>query len=455
MPAVADVAGKTQIGPSDLDRATRLERELLACCLRSPQSGGDGLDQVIETIDPEDFAVHAHRLVFRACLDLHEAKEPITLTTVFDRLRITGQAKELGPNPALWLADVWELQETDIHAGYFAAKVREAALLRRLRRAAVDILSRADKPNGPAADVVSDCEQLVFELSERAGSTSGPRAAADMVREALARIDERAGRGDGPCGVVTGFDGIDDYLSGLKPGQLIVVGARPGAGKTSLGLCVALNAVEAGVPVLFASMEMPEAEIMDRALAARSGVPLRNIERGSLDGSQAGRVTAAAAELKGQPFSLDCTPDLSAARLASEMRRAVRRRSVGLVVVDYLQLMRPENPRENRNQQVGLLARRIKQAARMSGVPVLLACQLNREVEHRDGGKPRLGDLRESGEIEQHADAVLLLAPHSDQPEESPVWLTDVIIAKNRNGPTGEVTLSYCRPLARFENAPK
>jgi replicative DNA helicase len=198
---------------------------------------------------------------------------------------------------------------------------------------------------------------------------------------------------------------------------------------------------------------MPRAEISDRILSMRSGVPLRAIQRGRLDGEQPAAVIAAARSFSREPFAIIDAADLTAARLGSIVRRAVRRRGVKLVVIDYLQLLRPENDRDPRHLQVGTLARRVKQLARACGVPVVLLAQLNRESENRTGGKPRLADLRESGEIEAHADAAILIHPRPDQPADAPVWLSDLIVAKNRNGPVGEVALEYQRPLTRFANA--
>jgi replicative DNA helicase len=313
----------------------------------------------------------------------------------------------------------------------------------------------ADSP-GPAADVAARCEQLLFEAADPAAmATGGPKGSAEWVRVALSQIDERAERGGALDGLSTGLAGLDGFLAGLKPGQMIVVGARPGVGKTALGLRIGLANSAAGVPVLFISAEMPTGEIAARALAQRSGVGLRAIQSGRFGEGEAGRVAEAGRELEAEPFFIDDTSGVSAARVASELRRAVRRRRVGLCVVDFLQLLVPDNPRENRVLQVGGMARSIKLAARACGVPIVTLCQLNRESEGRDGGRPRLADLRDSGEIEQNADAVILLHVPPGQSADEPVWRVDAIVAKNRNGPVGETTLDYARPIVRFDNARK
>ncbi len=241
---------------------------------------------------------------------------------------------------------------------------------------------------------------------------------------------------------------------------MIVVGARPGGCKTALGLNIALNiaatAASGGVPALFLSLEMPAVEIAGRVLAMGSGVPMHRFNRGvRLGGDELNALVAVNAPggIGTAPLFIDDRADVTAAGVAGTLRRAVHRRGVGLAVVDYLQLLQPENPKDNRVQQVGTAARRLKHVARQTGVPIICLCQLNRQVEDRAGGKPRLSDLRESGEIEQHADAVVLLHTPPGQPDSNAVWTIDAVVAKNRNGPVSDVPLAYKRPLMRFENS--
>ncbi|MCE9564937.1 MAG: AAA family ATPase [Planctomycetes bacterium] len=439
---------------NDVDRATGIERHLLGACLWSDTRNGDGLDRAAEIVTVADFAVHAHGLVFKTMLALREENSPVTAVTVHERMSGDGTAVELGHRPAGWFFDLISEVPGDTMADYLAGRVKEAARVRKLRHVAVEIAARVRDSGRPAADILAECEALLFAEGEQDIAASGPRSADVLVRDGLARIDDRSSR-SGPDGLETGFCELDSYLAGLKAGQLIVVGARPGCGKTALALGIASNVAASGFPVLFASLEMSATEITDRLFAVRSGVPLRMIQSGQLNEHHSAAVCDAAAKLRGEPLEVDDAPDLTAARLAAIVRRAVRRRGVKLVVVDYLQLMRPENERDPRHLQVGTIARRVKQLARACNVPVLLLAQLNREAENRTGGKPKLSDLRESGEIEAHADAVLLLNPQPDQPPESPVWATDCIIAKNRSGPTGELTLAYRRTITRFENSPR
>ncbi|HEX4610958.1 MAG TPA: DnaB-like helicase C-terminal domain-containing protein [Urbifossiella sp.] len=445
------------VGPDDLADASRLERQLLAVCIHSAAADGYATDIASELVTAEDFAHHAHQMVYRAIIDLKAAGEPPTAQLLYAHLKRTVGVADLGPNPALWFADL--LQETsafeEAHVRIYAQKVNEIARRRGLKRAAIAIHREADAP-GRADEVVTRCESILFAATAGEGrNADGPRDTPVMVRTALARIDARAGRGGGFDGIPTGFGDLDAYLAGLRAGQVVVIGARPSVGKTALALRIALNATAGGYPTLFFSMEMNEDEVMARVLSMRSGVPLSRIDQGRLTSDQAGAVDTAGSLLAEEPFYLDAGADLSPDRFASELRRAVHRKGVKLAVVDYLQLMRPTNPRDNRNLQVGGAARAVKLAAGACGIPVLLLAQLNREVEGRKGDKPRLSDLRDSGEIEQHANTVVFLHPQEEQGQGGSPKLIDAVVAKNRNGPKGDVTLQFTGECVRFDNLPR
>ncbi len=430
------------------------EEHLIGGVLRDP----DVLDEVRRLVSGDDFYFDAHQRFFCVIEELVAEGRPVDLVAVHDRLRRRGWFDDVGGAKAI--ADIWESVPTGANAWYHAKLVRESADLRRLIHAANEIARDAYDRTASAAELVAKAEQRVFDIRDRRGDTEGPRLLAACVRDALDQIDRRIG-GE-LAGLATGYADLDAVLAGLRPGQLIVVGARPGGGKTAIGLNVAVNiavaATTAGAPTLFLSLEMPRVEIAGRVLAMGSGVPMHRFNRGERLADYELEALAAVNAPGGfgaAPMWVDDRPDMSAAEVASTLRRAKRRHGIGLAVVDYLQLLAPENPKDNRVQQVGTAARRLKQVARQTGVPVVCLCQLNREVENRAGGKPRLADLRESGEIEQHADAVVLLHTPAGQPDDQPVWQIDAVVAKNRNGPISDVPLAYKRPLMRFENHAK
>lgn len=445
--------GTIGITADDVASAEQIERSLLACCLRADEIGGGGLDDVAAVVRPEDFATYAHQLVFRAMLELRAAKVTVTAATAYQQLRKGGHLADLGERPADWLAELLDLEPTGALAGFYAGEVRDAAQKRALKRAHLEMSSVLYEPGLSATEAAARCERIVFEASSATAPTSGPRSLADLVREELVNLDDRASNG-APIGVQTGFTEIDRLVGGMRPGQMVVLGARPAVGKTALSLGIASNVAAAGVPVLFVSLEMPSEELTQRLLSLRSGVPLTAIREGRLTAAQVDKLYSATPAVRELPLRFEDTPNMTADRLAATARREVRRNGAGLLVVDYLQLVTPENPRENRNAQIGLLARRLKLLARECGIPVLVLSQLNRETENRPNPKPRLSDLRDSGEVEQHADIVLLLSEQRGPNDDERFQIVDCDIAKNRNGPTGEVTLRRVRALTRFENAP-
>lgn len=428
------------------------EKALLGSILRDPPV----LDAVAATVVAEDFYRDAHQRIYRALAEMAAAgRITIDLVSVYQWLEHAGHLADIG-GPA-YLAEIWEMVPTGANAEYYAATVRDTSLARQLIHVANEIAHGAYNRSAPALDQLATAERQLFEL-RGGGAGTGPRIARDLIREAIDRIEARyAARGQ--CGaelngLSTDYPDLDQYLAGLRAGQVLVIGARPGGGKTALALNIAANVACAGVPTLFFSLEMPATEIADRLLSMGANVNLSRINRAALDPEH---IQAIADQQKSSgagalPLWVDDAAEQTADRIGAITRRAVRRHGVGLVVVDYLQLIQPENPRENRTQQVGLVARRLKLLARQCEIPLLCLCQLNRAVEARAGGKPGLADLRESGEIEQHADAVLLLNPAANQAPESEVHTIEVGVRKNRNGPTGELTLAYRRPVLRFEN---
>ena len=273
------------------------------------------------------------------------------------------------------------------------------------------------------------------------------------VSKVFDRIDDiKCGRAS--AGLPTGFRELDTLLCGMEAGELVVIAARPSVGKTALATAITTNATAAGVPALLFSIEMPRLSIFQRVLAMRSGVPLTSIQKGWVSGEQFDKVFEAGNALAKEPlFVQDATP-MSAARIVSCVRRGVRRHKLGLVVVDYLGMIEMENQRDNRVQQVGLASKRMKDLAKNCKIPLVLLCQLNRACEDRPDGKPKLSDLRDSGEVEQNADVVILLNRQKGQRDDADVVLVDAQVAKARNGLVGEVTLAYRKRITRYENAP-
>lgn len=427
------------------------ERLLLAAVLRDPDLALDAADRFV---GPEDFAVFVHGLVFGVCRDLFRAARVAGPADVLAELQRRGQAAELGPAAGAFLFDLWNEAPTGAGAEYYAAQVRDAALRRRLRHAALEILSDTERPpTGPADEALAAAGAKLHDLLDRAAGRSDAVVGLDeLLRGALGEVEARAAGTVPAAGLGSGFELLDALTGGFRPGQLVIVGARPGVGKTALLLAVLAHITRSGAPAFLASLEMPRQELGERLLAMGTGTKLHRIRTGRLGDADLERLSRAndPAVFGNAQLFADDTTHLTAERFGATVRTLVRRRGVRAAAIDYLQLLQPADRREPRVQQVGRMTRELKLAARQCGVPVLAACQLNRETESR-GGPPRLSDLRESGSIEQDADVVILLHVPPGQHEECETLRVEAHVAKSRNGPTGTVPLVYRRTVVRFE----
>lgn len=438
----------TALPPHDL----AAERAILGGILRDP----DVLPAVRALVSSEAFYLDAHRRIFSALSSLADSASPIDLPSIAGALTRNHDLADVGGET--YLADLFAGAATGADAEYHARTVQDRATVRAVIHAANAILRDAHDGGVPAEELLAGAERAIFGIAERhQQARDTAQHIQKAVRDLLLDIDERAARGTELAGLSSGYADLDEVLGGLRPGELVVIGARPSTGKTALALNISARVATNDVPVFLASLEMPARELAGRLLAMGSGVPMQRITRGhGLTPDESDRIAAAASRegIGGSPIYVDDTADQLPVRIAATCRRLIRRFSVGLAVVDYLQLMRPENHRDNRAQQVGMLTLRMKHMARDCGIPVILLSQLNRELEH-GARKPRLSDLRESGDIEAHADRVIMLHRDPKLDQEEPAWPIDVIVAKNRNGPTGEKRLLYQRAAMRFENMAK
>lgn len=435
---------------ADLIRPDRLppqsreaEMNVLGSMLRDPEV----IDDVMAVAPPRDFYFDAHQKVFTAILALRETNRPVELPSVFAWL-CEAKWKE-GVGGAEYLAELWDSAPTAANAGYYARIVRDKAVGRRLIHACTETLREAYDGAMPTAELVAQAEQRVFDLSTGA-APDGPVEWDDYIDAARRQIDDRTAAGGAkPRFVPTGFASLDNLLGGFYAESLYVIGAAPGCGKTAVTLAFLAAAARAGTPGLLHALEMSGEELGERGLAMTAGVPLNWIRgTGHLPDWAAERVASAPGV--GRVW-IDDAPDVTAAAIASATRRMVSRHRVGIVAVDYLQLIAADAAgRENRNLAVGDNTRRMKLLARACKVPVLLACQLNRK--HDDYTRPTLQSLRDSGEIGQHPDCVIFLWRDEPPPNGAEEEAINVTVAKQRNGPTGEIRLTFRRPCVRFED---
>ncbi len=431
--------------PHDLDA----ERAVLGCMILS----GDACDEVIMLLREEDFYADAHQKLFRHLSAMHADGKRVDALLLKKRLQREGDLEAIGG--MAYLAEVATSVPYAAHATHYAKIVREKAIERGLMHAGIEVLRDSYDVTTTPEQKLAKAEQLIFAVRDDRADEK-VRSIGELLIEAMDLIDAR--RAGTHSGQPTGLIDLDKATSGLHDSELTILASRPSMGKSALATTIAKYvAVESEVPVLFISLEMSALELADRLLCSMARVPMNTLRSGFLSDTQRPELVKASNVLGRSRLAIDDTPSRSVAEIAAAARRMKRKGGLGLVVVDYMQLIRPENSRDPRQEQVAKMARGLKLLAREVKVPVLCLAQLNREVEDRTKHRPRLSDLRESGAIEQDADVVLLL--HREEmyrsPEdksESTEGIANLIIAKQRNGPCCDVRLAWFGKYTRFEN---
>ncbi len=422
--------------------------------------------EVATLLQPEDFHQPAHSAIYEAILALQSAIPPRPV----DQLTITSELKNRGTLGAAggiaYLAELETSVPTTANTLSYARIVQEKAIKRRLIQACGELTDIAVEPSTAVEELLDEAQRRVFAIAER-HQEGDLRAFADVLDQTLELIDKLRETGGGVTGLPTGFVDLDHMLTGLHSGELIILAARPGVGKTSLALNIATHAAlrsKRGVAVF--SLEMPQDQLAMRLLSAETRIDMKRIREGRLGQPQMEKIQHSAGELWNAPLFIDDSGSLSSFDLRTKVRRLATKLStmdppqkLGLVVIDYLQLMHQRGA-ESRQQEVQEISRSLKALAKELEVPIIALSQLNRKVEERRGqkGKPMLSDLRESGSIEQDADVVMFIHKDLDELEESgppapgqPMEV-ELIVAKQRNGPTGSVYLLLFSEYTRFEN---
>jgi replicative DNA helicase len=413
---------------------------------------GGALDAVILDVrlGDEDFYRERHRLVFKAIKRLYERSEAIDAITVSELLRSEGELEEAGGRDAVsHLASVVPVPG---NAKHYAEIVKRNALLRRLLTASHTIQKSVQEREGEPRDLVERAEALLFQVAHDERSKDFSRLS-EILSFEVDRLEALA-RGDRELtGTPSGFRDLDGVLGGFQPGNLIIVAARPSIGKSALVCNIAENvATKHETPVAFFSLEMSEAELAHRFIASRARISNDRLRRGKVAERDWPRVVKACNELESAPLWIDESSDLSLLELRAKARRlaASEGGKLGLVIVDYIQLMRAEDPRSNRVEQVGQFSRGLKILARELNVPVIGLSQLSRAPEQRPDKRPMLSDLRESGSIEQDADVVTFIYRDAIYNEDADPSEAEFIVAKHRNGPIGKVDVVFLEQYPRF-----
>jgi replicative DNA helicase len=423
---------------------------------------GDAVALAIETVDDTAFYKEANRRVFRGMVRLYGRGEVIDVVTLSDELKSAGELDAVGGMP--YLAELVDAVPTAANIEYHCRILKDKSTLRKLIEAATEIVQDAyTAPAGEVADALDEAEQRIFHIAQSSQRT-GFVWIKEILWPAFERIEELQ-RGSGSVtGVPTGFPDLDNLTAGFQPSDLIIVAGRPSMGKTALALNFAQQAAIANeVPVALFSLEMSKESLVQRLLCAEGRVDAGRLRRGRLQDDEYARLATAAGHLNTAPIWIDDSPSITALELRAKARRLAAEVDLGLVVVDYLQLMSGPRGAENRQQEISSISRALKAVAKELNVPVIALSQLSRAPEQRTDRRPVLADLRESGAIEQDADLVMFVYREEaykkrgedliDESGESIEGKTELIIGKQRNGPTGVVSLYFHKKYTLFESA--
>lgn len=409
-------------------------------------------DKVIE----DDFYRQDHRLLFRVVSRLATSGNPIDVITVSEELQRLGELENAGGMG--YLAELAEKTPSASNVRSYANIVHERAVLRRLIQVSGEISDSAFNPTGRSTnELLDDAERKVFKISESsAGQESGPSSVNPVLTKTLERIEELFDAPDGITGVTTGFKDLDDMTSGLQPSDLVIVAARPSMGKTAFAMNLVESAIiKAEKSVLVFSMEMPADSILMRMLSSLGQINQTRVRSGKLEEEDWPRLSSAAKMLKDRPLYIDDTAGLSPTEVRSRARRVARelKSDIGMIMIDYLQLMQIPGMNEGRTAEISEISRSLKALAKEMNCPVVALSQLNRGLESRTDKRPMNSDLRESGAIEQDADVIMFIYRDEYYNEESPdKGIAEIIIGKQRNGPIGKIKLQFQGQFTKFND---
>ncbi|HXE55344.1 MAG TPA: replicative DNA helicase [Tepidisphaeraceae bacterium] len=418
------------------------------CLLASMMLDKEMVGSVVQIVDREAFYQADHQIIYDVLVKLYEQNRPIDTLIVREELAKRQLLEEVGGTA--YLAQILGTVPSAAHGAHYASIVREKALLRQLISASNDILRDAYAPHEQADLVLDKAEKKIFEIAQKkVGNAMVPME--DVLHEVFEMIENRGQRG-----VETGFFDLDEMMNGLQNGEMIIVAARPSMGKTALAMNLIEHiAADSRLPCAVFSLEMSKQQLAQRMLCSRGQIDAHKLRKGLLQSHEYAHLANVVGELAKAPIWVDDSPGLTPLELRAKARRLKLQHDVRCVMIDYMQLMDNPGP-ESRQQQISEISRGIKAVARELSVPVIALSQLNRQSEGRDGHRPRMSDLRESGSIEQDADVIMLLHREDyyrmSEPDFQPDNIAEVIIAKQRNGPTGTVKLTFVNKTTRFEN---
>lgn len=408
------------------------------------------IHRVVDLVRPEDFYQESHRLIYETMLRLDDSGTPIDVITLAAALRQAGYLERAGG--ASYIAALADVVPTTAHTEHYARLVAEKALLRTLIQVATRIRDLGYEAETDPHYLLSEAERLILGLTQdRSSAVFTPIRA--VVELALRHIEEVYKAEGEILGLPTEFTDLDRLLSGLWPQDLIILASRPSMGKTSLALSIALNVAKKGVPVGFFSLEMSKEQLVQRLLAAEARVDHRQLRTARLEDEDWQKLTEAASRVSAAPIFIDDTPAPTVREMRAKAKRLKAERGLGLLIIDYLQLMQPTRRAENRQQEIAEISRALKGLAKELNIPVLALSQLSRAVEQRQDKRPVMSDLRESGSLEQDADVIMFIYREEYYRKDSEKkGIAEINVAKHRNGPVGTVELAFLKEYTCFVN---
>jgi len=430
------------------DRLPPQAIEAEMCLIGSMMLDKEVVGQVVQIVDREAFYQADHQILFDILVKLYEQNRSIDAIIVREELAKRQLLEEVGGTP--YLAQILSAVPSSAHAAHYAGIVREKSLLRQLISASNDILRDAYAPHEQADLVLDKAEKRIFDIAQKkVGGAMTPLE--DVLVEVFETIESRGQRG-----IETGFFELDDMMNGLQNGEMIIVAARPSMGKTAFAMNVIEHiSADSRLPTAVFSLEMSKQQLAQRMLCSRGQIDAHKLRKGMLQAHEYQHLANVVGELAKAPVWVDDSPGLTVLDLRAKARRLKLQHDIKCIMIDYMQLMDNPGP-ESRQQQISEISRGVKAVARELNIPVICLSQLNRQSEGRDGHRPRMSDLRESGSIEQDADVIMLLHREDyyrmSEPDFQPDNIAEVIIAKQRNGPTGTVKLTFINKTTRFEN---
>jgi len=411
----------------------------------------DALTKAIEIISPEDFYREAHRKIFNVMVELFEKGEAIDLITVTDSLKRRDELDAVGG--VTYLSTLASQVPTAANVRYHSRIIKEKALLRALLRSATEIAAKVYESSMEADEMVDYAERSIFDISDKRTKTSF-FTLKDVIKSSFEMIEHLYDKKEAITGIPSGFRDLDELTTGFQPGDLIIIGGRPSMGKTALGLNIAQHVgIEMREPVAIFSLEMSKEQLAMRMLCAEAMVDSNSVRKGFIRKEDWHKLTSAAGKLAEAPIFIDDSSSITVLEMRAKARRLkIEQGGLSLVIVDYLQLMRSRGNFERREQEISEISRSLKALAKELKVPVVALSQLNRGVEQRHDRRPTLADLRESGAIEQDADVIIFLYRDEVYNKDNPSnkGKAEVIIAKQRNGPTSTINLTFLSNCTRF-----